>query len=435
MKKLWDKGQSLDADIEAFTIGQDRELDLRLAPYDVLASKAHAQMLCKVGLLTQAEWQQLAPAFDVLYEEVQQPGFKLDEGVEDIHSQLEGMLTARLGEVGKKIHSGRSRNDQVLVALALYYRAAVNQLRANLAALVSSLLDAAEKHQGHLMPGYTHMQTAMPSSFAQWFAGHAENLLNDLEQSEGVLQYLGRNPLGSGAGYGTSFPLDRAFTAELLGFNGLHYNAIAAQYSRGKNERLLTQWLAELAHGLGRLAMDICLYNGQEFRFFVLPDAFTTGSSIMPHKKNPDVWELLRGHANRLQALPNEVRLLTSNLPTGYHREFQLLKEAVFPAIDRMEALLFIAKKGVEVLQVRPNILQDPLYQSVFTVEAVNARVLQGQSFRDAYRSVAAEVSDGTFSWKAELQHSHAGSIGDVGMDVLRKRLVASVDIEQSKAL
>ncbi|MBA4304179.1 MAG: argininosuccinate lyase [Sphingobacteriaceae bacterium] len=422
MKKLWDKGQGLDADIEAFTIGQDRELDLRLAPYDVLASKAHAQMLCKVGLLSDAEWQQLAPAFDALYEEVLQPEFKLDEGVEDIHSQLEGMLTVRLGEVGKKIHSGRSRNDQVLVALALYYRDAVQHLRQSLNALISSLLDAAEKHQGHLMPGYTHMQTAMPSSFAQWFAGHAENLLNDLEQGEGLLKYLGRNPLGSGAGYGTSFPLDRALTAELLGFSDLHYNAIAAQYSRGKNERLLTQWLAELAHGLGRLAMDICLYNGQEFRFFVLPDAFTTGSSIMPHKKNPDVWELLRGHANRLQALPNEVRLLTSNLPTGYHREFQLLKEAVFPAIDRMEQLLFMAKKGVEALQVRANILEDPIYQSLFTVEAVNALVLQGHTFRDAYRAVGEEVAAGRFAWKGNLQHTHAGSIGDVGIEKLRKR-------------
>jgi argininosuccinate lyase len=426
MKKLWDKGQSLDADIEAFTIGQDRVLDLRLAPYDVLASKAHAQMLCSIGLLSTEEWQQLEPAFDALYLEVQQAGFSLDEGVEDIHSQLEGMLTARLGEVGKKIHSGRSRNDQVLVALALYYRDAVQHLRQSLKALIGSLLDAAEKHQGHLMPGYTHLQTAMPSSFAQWFAGHAENLINDLEQSAGLLQYLSRNPLGSGAGYGTSFPLNRQMTTQLLGFEGLHYNAIAAQYSRGKNERLLSQWLAELAHGLGRLAMDICLYNGQEFRFFVLPDAFTTGSSIMPHKKNPDVWELLRGHANRLQALPNEVRLLTSNLPTGYHREFQLLKEAVFPAIDRMEQLLFMAKKGVEALQVRAGILDDPLYQSLFTVEAVNARVLLGQSFRDAYRAVADEVAAGSFAWKDVLNHQHAGSIGDVGLEILRKRLATN---------
>lgn len=415
--KLWSKGFEPDKMIENFTVGRDRELDLQLARYDVEGSMAHIRMLESIGLLKREELDVLLEALADIAAVIERGEFTIEDGVEDVHSQVEFMLTARLGDIGKKIHSGRSRNDQVLVDLKLFMRDKLRDIASATGRLFDTLISLSDKHRDVLMPGYTHLQVAMPSSFGLWFGAYAESLADDMQMLLAAYNVANQNPLGSAAGYGSSFPLDREMTTRLLGFADLHYNVVAAQMSRGKTERAASMAIASIASTLGRLAMDVCMWMCQNFGFVTFPDELTTGSSIMPHKKNPDVFEIMRGKCNRLQSVPNEIALLTANLPLGYNRDLQLLKDIIFPAVSEIIECLDMATFMLPQMKVRTDILDDPRYDYLFTVEEVNRLVLDGMPFREAYKKVGQEVQQGTYSPVKEIHHTHLGSISNPAND------------------
>lgn len=423
--KLWNKGFEPDKEIERFTVGQDRELDLRLAKYDVLGSMAHITMLQSIGLLSKEELDMLLPALEDILDEIEHGEFTIEEGVEDVHSQVEFLLTSRLGDVGKKIHSGRSRNDQVLVDLKLFLRNELKNISESVDHLFARLIELSEKHKDKLMPGYTHLQVAMPSSFGLWFGAYAEALTDDMQMLIAAYNIANQNPLGSAAGYGSSFPLDREMTTELLQFARPHYNVVAAQMSRGKTERAVATAIAAVASTLGHLAMDICMWMCNNFAFVSFPDELTTGSSIMPHKKNPDVFEIMRGKCNRLQSIPNEIALLTGNLPLGYNRDLQLLKDILFPASMELIDCLNMATYMLGEIRVKDNILDDNRYDYIFTVEDVNRLVLEGMPFRDAYKKVGMEVQNGTYHPHRSVNHTHLGSIGNPANDKITAKMAA----------
>lgn len=421
--KLWDKGFEPDTMIEEYTVGQDRELDLRLARYDVEGSLAHIAMLEKIGLLTADELRQLTDGLHEIAAEIEAGRFEIEPDTEDVHSEVELLLTRRLGDVGKKIHSGRSRNDQVLVDLKLFLRDELRGIARDVRTLFDRLQEQSERYREVLMPGYTHLQIAMPSSFGLWFGAYAETLVDDMRMLAAAWHIANQNPLGSAAGYGSSFPLDRTMTTHLLGFETLHYNVVAAQMSRGKSERAAAAAIAAVAATVGRMAMDLCLFMSQNFGFVSLPDELTTGSSIMPHKKNPDVFEIMRGRCNRLQALPNEIALLTTNLPVGYHRDLQLLKEILFPATAEIRRTLRMADFMLAHLKVNDRILDERKYDYLFTVEDVNRLVLQGVPFREAYRRVGMAVQRGEYRPTREVHHTHEGSIGNLCTAEIRRKM------------
>ena len=422
--KLWQKDYPLDRRIADFTVGRDRELDLELAPFDILGSLAHVDMLRHVGLLEEGGARRVRGELISLYAAAEKGRFSIEEEVEDVHSQVELLLTRSLGDDGKKIHSGRSRNDQVLVDLRLYFRHRIRRIVETVAELSGSLLDLSERHKDKLIPGYTHLQVAMVSSFGLWFGAYAEGLTDDLRLWRSVYDTVNQNPLGSAAGYGSSFPLDRDRTTRALGFRAPVINVVAAQMGRGKTELLVAFAIAGLAQTLGKLATDVCLYSSQNFGFLRLPRELTTGSSIMPHKKNPDVFELLRGRCNLLQSLPAQVTQLTTNLPSGYHRDFQLLKEVLFPALDQLEDGLAIAAYALPRAEVfAQDLRHDDRYKLLFTVERVNELVLAGTPFRDAYQQVGQEVEEGSFVPPATLNHTHLGSLGNLGTERIREKL------------
>ena len=433
MATLWNKGTSCTAEVEKFTVGKDRELDLRLARYDVTGSMAHVRMLNKVGLLSDEELKTLLGGLEDILHRIQEGNFTIEQDVEDIHSQVELMLTESLGEVGKKIHAGRSRNDQVLVDIKLFLKDEILSLRVELLNLFSVLQGLSEKHKDVMLPGYTHFQIAMPSSFGLWFGAYAEALVNDMHVLKGAYDVVNRNPLGSAAGYGNSFPLDREYTTQLLGFASPDYNSVAAQLSRGKAELCVAGAIGCIALTLNKLASDCCIYMCPNFGFISFPDSLTTGSSIMPHKKNPDVWEVMRGECNRLMGIYNEICLLCGNLPHGYHRDSQLLKEILFPALEKMHECLGMAAYMLGNVEVNRNILSNGLYRNMFTVEEVNRRALRGTPFREAYRQVGIEVNEGKFNYgngdlgslkPSDLGHTHCGSTGNLCND----RIAALMD-------
>ncbi|MDP5077397.1 MAG: argininosuccinate lyase, partial [Nonlabens sp.] len=395
--KLWDKGINIDKKIEQFTVGNDREIDMHIAIYDVQASLAHAVMLESIGILNAAELQQLKGGLQAIAETIENGTFVIEESFEDVHSKIEFELTKNLGDIGKKIHTARSRNDQVLVALQLYYKEQLQQIQVKTKTFFDTLLSLAEAHKNQVLPGYTHLQVAMPSSFGLWFSAYAELLIDDVYMLQAALKTVDQNPLGSAAGYGSSFPIDRALTTQELGFATLKYNVVAAQMSRGKSERTVAMALGSLCNTLARFAMDICLYNSQNFNFITFPDALTTGSSIMPHKKNPDVFELLRGKANKIQALHTEMVLITNNLPSGYHRDYQLLKENTIAAIEDVKDILDIFTYAIAQVQVQQIDLNDPKYQYLYTVDNINTLMENGMPFREAYQKIGSEVQDGTY--------------------------------------
>ncbi len=421
--KLWDKGIEPDKMIEEYTVGNDRELDMRLAKYDVEGSKAHIRMLESIGLLTSEELGILLGGLDRIAAEIEEGNFHIEDDVEDIHSQVELMLTRELGDVGKKIHSGRSRNDQILVDIKLFMRDEIWNIASAVAALSDKLLALSDKYRNVLMPGYTHLQIAMPSSFGLWFGAYAETLADDLQLLAAAYHIADQNPLGSAAGYGSSFPLDRTMTTRLLGFADLHYNVVAAQMSRGKTERATAYAVASIASTIGRFAMDACLFMNQNFGFISLPPQFTTGSSIMPHKQNPDVFEIMRGKCNRLQAVPNEISLLTTNLPIGYHRDLQLLKDIIFPATEELKRTVAMCDFMLGHIKVRTDILDDPKYDTLFTVEDVNRMTLSGVPFREAYKRIGLAVKDGEYKPTREVHHTHEGSIGNLCNDKIRQKI------------
>lgn len=421
--KLWDKGFEPDTMIEEYTVGQDRELDLRLARYDVEGSLAHIAMLEKIGLLTADELRRLTDGLHEIAAEIEAGRFEIEPDTEDVHSEVELLLTRRLGDVGKKIHSGRSRNDQVLVDLKLFLRDELQGIARDVRTLFDRLQEQSERYREVLMPGYTHLQIAMPSSFGLWFGAYAETLVDDMRMLAAAWHIANQNPLGSAAGYGSSFPLDRTMTTHLLGFETLHYNVVAAQMSRGKSERAAAAAIAAVAATVGRMAMDLCLFMSQNFGFVSLPDELTTGSSIMPHKKNPDVFEIMRGRCNRLQALPNEIALLTTNLPVGYHRDLQLLKDILFPATTEIRRTLRMADFMLARLKVNDRILDERKYDYLFTVEDVNRLVLQGVPFREAYRRVGMAVQQGEYRPTREVHHTHEGSIGNLCTAEIRRKM------------
>ena len=426
MATLWNKGTSATESVDRFTVGNDRVLDLRLARYDVQGSRAHIRMLESIGLLTADELETLDAALARIGERIEQGDFALEPDVEDIHSQVELMLTRELGELGKKIHSGRSRNDQVLVDLKLFLRDELQEIRSEVLSLFRSLQALSERYKEVLLPGYTHTQIAMPSSFGLWFGAYAEALVDDMYALGGAYRIVNRNPLGSAAGYGNSFPLDRAMTTELLGFDSPVYNSVAAQMQRGRCERAVASALGGIALTLNKFAQDCCLYMCPNFGFIHFPDELTTGSSIMPHKKNPDVWEILRGQCNRILSCENEIALLCSNMPHGYHRDWQLLKDILFPALERMHDCLKMTLYMLDHIEINEHILDNPLYDTLFTVEEVNRRTLAGIPFREAYRQVGVEVNEGRFRYAggatadlkaSDLGHTHLGSLGNLCND------------------
>ena len=421
--KLWDKGFDTNALVEDYTVGNDQELDMRLAKYDVQGSLAHIRMLETIGLLTAEELQVLVRGLEQIASEIEAGDFRIEPESEDIHSQVELLLTRRLGDVGKKIHSGRSRNDQVLVDLKLFLREELKEIATEIRALFDRLQELSEKHKEVLMPGYTHLQIAMPSSFGLWFGAYAETLVDDMRLVAAAYDIANQNPLGSAAGYGSSFPLNRTMTTELMGFETMHYNVVAAQMSRGKSERAAATAIAAVAATVGRMAMDLCLFMSQNFGFVKLPDSLTTGSSIMPHKKNPDVFEIMRGRCNRLQAVPNEMALMLTNLPVGYHREMQLLKDILFPATEELKRTLRMADFMLSNLSVNEQILEDEKYNYLFTVEDVNRLALEGVPFREAYRTVGMQVQRGEYQPTREVHHTHEGSIGNLCTAEIREKM------------
>ena len=421
--KLWDKGFSTDEKIDFFTVGNDRELDLVLAKYDVIGSRAHAAMLREIGLLSEAEWKSVEKELGSLLDAIARGEFEIESQFEDVHSKVEYLLTQKLGDTGKKIHTARSRNDQVLVDVHLYLKEELQEVKKEVSQLFNQLIDLAEKHKSVLMPGYTHFQVAMPSSFGLWFSAYAESLIDDVYMLQAAMKVTDQNPLGSAAGYGSSFPIDREHTTKTLGFADLKYNSVAAQMSRGKTEKTVAFALSSVAGTLSKFAMDICLYMSQNFGFVSFPDELTTGSSIMPHKKNPDVFELIRGKCNKIQALPYELTLITSNLPSGYHREFQLLKEGLIPAIQNLKSCLEIFTFSLKSIQVKDDILQDSKYDYLFTVEEVNELVQQGIPFRDAYKMVGEKIENGEFEPQKEVNHKHVGSIGNLALNKIQAKM------------
>ena len=418
--KLWEKSTTVDHDVESYTVGRDREMDLYLAPYDVLGSLAHIKMLESIGLLTRDELDTLTHELRDIYHVIEQHGFKIEDDIEDVHSQVELMLTRRLGDTGKKIHSGRSRNDQVLVDLKLFIRSRIEDVTKAMTRLFNTLLEQSERYKNVLLPGYTHLQVAMPSSFGLWFGAYAESLVDDLTVLRAAYDITNRNPLGSAAGYGSSFPLNRTMTTSLLGFDSMDYNVVYAQMGRGKTERIVAQALANVAATIGKLAYDACLFNSQNFGFIKLPDEFTTGSSIMPHKKNPDVFELTRAKCNKIQALPYEITLITNNLPSGYFRDLQLVKENFLPAFDDIIAIIGMVNAMTAQIKVNESIVDDDRYRYMFSVEEVNRLTLEGMPFRDAYKKVGLEIEAGKFNAVKEVHHTHEGSIGNLCNDRIK---------------
>jgi argininosuccinate lyase len=414
MSKLWQKNNQVASSVEQFTIGNDQEMDLYLAAYDVLGSIAHTMMLSEVGLLTKEEQVQLKKALVEIYALIKSGNFKLAEGVEDIHSQVEMLLTEKLGDIGKKIHSARSRNDQVLVDIKLFLRAELMDLSKSAQDLFNLLQEKSEQYKNDLLPGYTHLQLAMPSSFGLWLGAYAESLVDDMTVLQAAYHVVNKNPLGSAAGYGSSFPINRTRTTELLGFETLNYNVVYAQMGRGKAERVTAMALANFADTLARLSMDACLFMNQNFGFIKFPEALTTGSSIMPHKKNPDVFELIRSYCNRIKALPNEIMMMTTNLPSGYHRDLQLLKEHLFPAFQQLKNCMKMATLMIQNMEVKQGLLEDPKYQFLFSVEEVNKLVNEGMPFRDAYKKIGLDIENGNYTYSTKVAHTHEGSIGNL---------------------
>lgn len=412
--KLWEKNISVDGSVEAYTVGLDREMDLYLAPYDILGSLAHIKMLESIGLLTGDELNTLSTELNNIYKKAIAGEFIIEDGVEDVHSQVELMLTRKLGDIGKKIHSGRSRNDQVLVDLKLFMRSEIEKVAESVEHLFKTLITKSNEHKDDLIPGYTHLQVAMPSSFGLWFGAYAESLADDLEVLKAAYKIVNRNPLGSAAGYGSSFPLNRSMTTTLLGFDSMNYNVVYAQMGRGKTEKTVANAIAGIASTISRLAYDACLYNSQNFGFIKLPDEYTTGSSIMPHKKNPDVFELTRAKCNRLQALPNQITLILNNLPSGYFRDMQLIKEAFLPSFDEIRSILGMVEKMVSQIIVKKDIANDERYKFMFSVEEVNRLTREGMPFRDAYKKVGLDIEAGNFEPVKEIHHTHEGSIGNL---------------------
>ncbi|WP_047247251.1 argininosuccinate lyase [Maribacter thermophilus] len=421
--KLWDKGFSTDKKIDHFTVGNDRELDLHLAKYDVIASQAHAKMLGKIGLLTEEETSALVTELDAIAETIEKGEFTIEDSFEDMHSKIEYVLTEKLGDTGKKIHTARSRNDQVLVAMHLYLKNELSEIKSGTKELFDLLLQLAEKYKDVLLPGYTHLQIAMPSSFGLWLSAYAESLIDDLYFVDAAYKVADQNPLGSAAGYGSSFPIDRSFTTQEMGFKTLKYNVVAAQMGRGKVEKATAFGMANIAATLSKLSMDICLYMSQNFNFVSFPDELTTGSSIMPHKKNPDVFELVRGKCNKLQGIPNQLTLVINNLPSGYHRDLQLVKEIIVPAIQDMKACLEILTFSLKEMQVNKGILEDPKYDYLFSVDTLNELVQSGMPFRDAYKKMGMEIQEGTFTPKRDIHHTHEGSLGNLCLEEIRAKM------------
>ncbi|WP_046743721.1 argininosuccinate lyase [Kordia zhangzhouensis] len=420
--KLWDKGINIDKKIEAFTVGNDREIDMYIAKYDIWASLAHAKMLHKINSITTEELEQLTEGLETLLMQLHNDTFVIASQFEDVHSKIEYELTKAYGTVGKKIHTARSRNDQVLVALQLFYKDNLNFITEQTQVLFETLLQLAETHKEVLLPGYTHLQVAMPSSFGLWFSAYAELLIDDVYLLQAALKTVDQNPLGSAAGYGSSFPIDRAFTTNELGFKTLKYNVVAAQLSRGKSERTVAMALGSLCNTLARFAMDICLYMSQNFGFISFPDAFTTGSSIMPHKKNPDVFELIRGKCNKIQALYSEMLLITNNLPSGYHRDFQLLKEHMIAAFLDVKNILEIFNHSIKQIQVKKVDLSDEKYKYLSTVDSINNLVMNGVSFREAYQTIGKQVQEGIYIPEISKKHTHIGSIHNLCLDQIRAK-------------
>ena len=416
-KKLWEKNTTVNPEIERFTVGRDIEMDLFLAPYDILGSIAHSAMLQSIGLLTKEETDDLHRELREIYTATERGEFIIEEGVEDVHSQVELMLTRKLGDTGKKIHSGRSRNDQVLVDLKLYTRNELKTITLMVKELFDSLIEQSNRHKDVLMPGYTHLQVAMPSSFGLWFGAYAEGLTDDMLFLQAAYRMCNRNPLGSAAGYGSSFPLNRTMTTELLGFDSMNYNVVYAQMGRGKSERNVAYALASVAGTLAKMAFDACMFNSQNFGFVKLPAECTTGSSIMPHKKNPDVFELLRAKCNRLQALPTDIIMIMNNLPVGYFRDLQIIKELFIPAINELKECIKMATYIIQRMEVNENILDDSRYDAMFSVEEVNRLASEGMPFRDAYKKVGLDIEAGTFVPEKKISHTHEGSIGNLCND------------------
>jgi len=419
--KIWQKNIDVDSFVESFTVGNDRVMDLQLAAADVLGSLAHTRMLNSINLMTDEDLVVVQKELKNIYKEILAGDFQIEDSVEDVHSQVEMLLTQRIGEAGKKIHSGRSRNDQVLVDLKLYFRSEIQNIIQNTESFFNELIQLSERYKHILIPGYTHLQIAMPSSFGLWFGAYAESLVDDLEMMKAAWKVCNKNPLGSAAGYGSSFPLNRTMTTQLLGFEDLNYNVVYAQMGRGKTERILAQGMSSIAATLAKFAMDVCLYINQNFGFISFPAHLTTGSSIMPHKKNPDVFELIRSRCNKIQALPNEIALMTTNLPSGYHRDLQLLKENLFPAFKSLNECLEIATFMLANISVKDNILDDLKYDYLFSVEVVNNEVLKGVPFREAYRTIGIDIDEGRFKPSKEVNHTHEGSIGNLCNDQIQR--------------
>ena len=436
-QKLWEKKVKVDASIDLFTVGRDREMDLYLARYDILGSIAHITMLESIGLLTREELDKLTQELRNIYAIAEKGDFLIEDGVEDVHSQVELMLTRSLGDIGKKIHSGRSRNDQVLVDLKLFIRSELQSVVELTDNLFTTLIAQSEKYKNVLMPGYTHLQVAMPSSFGLWFGAYAESLVDDLTVLQAAYRVSNRNPLGSAAGYGSSFPLDRSLTTRLLGFDSMNYNVVYAQMGRGKTERIVASALASIAATLSKLAFDACLFNSQNFGFIKLPDAYTTGSSIMPHKKNPDVFELTRAKCNKIQALPYQITLIANNLPSGYFRDLQIIKEVFLPAFDELKDCLRMVEQMMSRITVNEHILDDCRYDPIFSVEEVNRLTLEGTPFRDAYKQVGLRIEAGDFTPNKDVHHTHEGSIGNLcneQISSLEKSIVQDFDFGKTQA-
>ena len=426
--KLWDKGFSTDKKIDLFTVGNDRELDLVLAKYDVIGSLAHAKMLYKIGLLSREEIDAVEKELGLISELIEKGDFTIENDFEDVHSKIEFLLTQKLGDTGKKIHTARSRNDQVLVDVNLYVRDELKEIKTMIMEFFALLMNLSEKHKNNLLPGYTHLQVAMPSSFGMWFSAYAESLIDDIYLLNAAYKITDQNPLGSAAGYGSSFPIDRMSTTADMDFSDLKINSVAAQMSRGKTEKSVAFAMSSVAGTLSKFAMDICLYMSQNFGFVSFPDELTTGSSIMPHKKNPDVFELIRGKCNKIQALPYELTLITNNLPSGYHRDLQLLKEGLMPAIQSLKASLEMFIFSLESIQVNKNILDNSIYDYLFTVEEVNQLVQDGVPFRDAYKIVGEKVEKGAFKPDKKVAHSHIGSVGNLALEMIQAKMDKAIN-------
>lgn len=426
--KLWDKGTTVNELIEKFTVGKDRELDLYLAKFDVLGSLAHAKMLQSINLLTESELAELQTELIAIFQEIENGAFRIEDGVEDIHSQVELILTRKLGDTGKKIHSGRSRNDQVLLDLKLFTRSEIQKLVVATNELFEKLMAKADANKQYLMPGYTHLQVAMPSSFGLWFSAYAESLVDDLVLLQAAYKITNQNPLGSAAGYGSSFPLDRQMTTDLLGFESMNYNVIYAQMGRGKMEKTVAFALSSVAATISKFAFDVCLFMSQNFGFVSLPDELTTGSSIMPHKKNPDVFELVRSHCNKIQAIPYQISLMTNNLPSGYFRDLQILKEVFLPSFQELLDCISIAGFAIDQMTVNTDLMADDRYKFVFSVEDVNKLVMQGVPFRDAYKMVGSQINAGTYEPGRDINHTHQGSLGNLCLEQIADKMKTVIE-------